>query len=43
MKKKKKDFETKIFEATEVEFMRKVQDTLGHVTAEDEGINTHGL
>ena len=33
--------ENKIYKATKVEFMQKVQDTLGHVTAENGGINTH--
>ena len=41
---KKTVIEGKIFEATEQEYKKKIQDTLGHViTAEVGCINTHGL
>ena len=40
---KKNDIEIKIYEASEIEYMRKIQDTLGHVIAEEGGINTNGL
>ena len=35
--------EEKISKATEFEYLKKVQQTLGHVTGEDGGINTNGL
>ena len=41
--KEKADIETKISEATEHQFMRKVHETLGHITGDDGGINTNGV
>ena len=40
---KKTEVEAKIAEATELQYMKKVQETLSHITGDDGGINTNGL
>ena len=39
----KRDIEDKIARATEVDYMKKVQEVLGHIEGDDGGVNTHGL
>ena len=39
----KKKLDIKIFQETESEFMKKVQETLGHINGDDGGISTHGM
>ena len=42
-KNRKRHIEENIFYETEMAFMTKVQETLGHITGDDGGISTHGL
>ena len=39
----KNEIEDRISKATEYDFMKKVQETLGHIKGDDGGINTNGL
>ena len=41
--KEKDEIEAKIAKATESEYIKKVQETLGHMTGDDGGINTNSL
>ena len=41
--KEKNILDIKISKATEIEYMKKVEQTLGHITGDDGGINTNGL
>ena len=41
--KEKVEVEAKIAEATESQYMTKIQETLGHMTGDDGGVNTNGF